>query len=76
MGGTLEVESKEGEGCRFFFTLNMKIGSRDEGLDEEQTSSFTEYKEQAIRILLAEDTEDNRLLVKNFLKNILCLMKC
>lgn len=68
MGGTLEVRSKEGEGCTFFFTLSVKAGYKEEDLHEEPDLR-PKGKEQAFNILLAEDIEDNRLLVENFLKN-------
>lgn len=69
MGGALEVESKKGEGTRFFFTLKMKKGYLEEAPHEEETEALVEGKEKALKILLAEDAEDNRLIVKHFLKN-------
>ncbi|MBE9504524.1 MAG: PAS domain S-box protein [Proteobacteria bacterium] len=69
MGGRLEVKSKGGEGSTFYFTLNMKIGFHEKEPDRESTVSLTISKEQPLNILLAEDAEDNRLLVKAFLKD-------
>lgn len=69
MGGRLEVKSKEGEGSTFYFNLNMRIGSHEEEPEKELGAPITEGKEGPLNILLAEDAEDNRLLVKAFLKD-------
>lgn len=69
MGGRLWVESKVGEGSTFHFSLDIKTGSHEEGIFEEAGVFAAEDKERTLNILLAEDSEDNRLLVKNFLKD-------
>lgn len=69
MGGRLEVKSKEGKGSTFYFDLDMKIGSQEEEADKKEIISLPEDRTHGLRILMAEDSEDNRLLVKTFLKN-------
>ncbi len=71
MGGEIAVKSTTGQGSTFFVTFDMKRGA-GEGTEEAVSDvvPVEKYPEGAEggRILLAEDAEDNRLLVKAFLK--------
>lgn len=68
MGGRLEVKSREGEGSTFYFNLELETGFKNGEPDMEPAYGAGENKEQALRILLVEDSEDTRLLVKAFLR--------
>lgn len=68
MGGRLKVASIEGEGSTFSFILNMEVGSGEEVTDKQESFILGDAKEHPLRILLVEDAEDTRLLVRAFLK--------
>jgi signal transduction histidine kinase/DNA-binding response OmpR family regulator len=72
LGGEIEVSSPPGGGSNFHFTIPIEAAENgsaagsgaaaEPALDELVTSNVT------IRILVAEDTEDNRLLVEHYLR--------
>ncbi|MBF0273071.1 MAG: response regulator [Magnetococcales bacterium] len=80
MGGKIGVESEEGQGSRFFFTLDLPIADPDAPLalvsvvrqgarEPHQSTTAPPGTETGLSILMAEDSEDNRTLIKAFLKN-------
>jgi CheY-like chemotaxis protein len=75
MGGTIRVESAEGAGSTFYFTVFLKKRSPASaiGTEEEKTQAFTKANgkaERPLNILLVEDNEDNRLLISAYLKKL------
>ena len=67
LGGQLKVKSREGAGSTFYFSLEMEIGFKDDELKKELMPGNSEKRERPLRILLAEDAEDTRRLVRAWL---------
>jgi len=69
MGGELKVESREGEGSRFFFEIDFPLAGSEDGpspCEEEERENATKayfYGD----VLLAEDQPFNRELLRTFL---------
>lgn len=61
MGGEIKVKSQLGTGSCFFVTLNLKPVEPLKVKVDEETS-------QQLNILVVDDSEDNLLLIKNYLK--------
>ena len=71
MGGEIGVTSRKGAGSTFFFHIPLEAGQLD---DDETESKAAVSADEAprgdlVRVLVVEDTEDNRLLVEHYLKN-------
>ncbi|MBF0107950.1 MAG: response regulator [Magnetococcales bacterium] len=62
MGGVLEVESEEGKGSRFFFTLDCETAPHMEGTNRQPL--------QGMNILVADILETNRRLVAGVLSRL------
>jgi signal transduction histidine kinase/DNA-binding NarL/FixJ family response regulator len=70
MGGEIGVVSREGSGSTFHFSLPLEAvepAPRDTVPAEPRPTELTSG--DPIRILVAEDTEDNRLLLEHYLRN-------
>jgi signal transduction histidine kinase/ActR/RegA family two-component response regulator len=66
MGGELQVESEEGKGSSFYFSIDFKINAKKAYVNE---ASLKELAGLAgLRILLAEDNPINMLVAKRFLQ--------
>ncbi len=74
MGSSININSKEGVGSTFFFTLKMKASSEEDQqqiLDESaETNSLAQQDSniQPINILIVDDNETNRKVIRGFLK--------
>ena len=66
MGGDIGVASRPGKGSTFFFSAVFKPGEKP--ADEVTAALERSARTAVLRILVAEDNEDNRLLVHRFLE--------
>lgn len=70
MGGNLHIQSQSGRGTTIKLTLPNKASER---IDLKPALSpdmhFLERSEEKFHILLVDDAEDNRILIKYYLKN-------
>ncbi|MBF0582838.1 MAG: response regulator [Magnetococcales bacterium] len=74
MGGDLWVESQEGEGSVFHFVLPLFLqnSSCQGGVPADPDHIIQLSHGKRLRVLLADDSPDNRMLIKVFLKGIDC----
>jgi signal transduction histidine kinase/ActR/RegA family two-component response regulator len=68
MGGKLELESRPGQGSRFFFTLPLRAPAGGTLRDVQPPASCPE--ERRLRVLLAEDNPINRRAVERLLERM------
>jgi CheY-like chemotaxis protein len=67
LGGRLELESEQGRGSRFFFTVELEKSDEEETRPEESREETGPVRFLG-KVLLAEDLPFNQELIKAFLK--------
>jgi CheY-like chemotaxis protein len=70
MGGRIWAESVPGEGSTIHFTARFAVA--DGALQPEATPAQSPGQVSALRILLADDSADNRFLIRGYLKGTGC----
>ncbi|WP_026994579.1 ATP-binding protein [Flectobacillus major] len=65
-GSKIQLESEEGKGAKFFFILNLKIGSSIKNVPT-QMESFNEVSLKGVKLLLVEDYPVNVKVASKFL---------
>jgi signal transduction histidine kinase/CheY-like chemotaxis protein/CHASE3 domain sensor protein/HPt (histidine-containing phosphotransfer) domain-containing protein len=70
MGGEVGVSSQPGRGSRFYFSLPLEAAQPvDAGADGSSVPAIPQLPDMGtLRVLVAEDTEDNRLLLTHYLR--------
>ena len=67
MGGNIQVESREGEGSSFWFTIVLDIAvDYPESIKKPQSK---EYIMRPLHILVAEDNKVNQIFLRELLQN-------
>lgn len=62
-GGTIQVKSKQGEGCVFSFFIPVEKGNGRQGPERNLTQKGQDYQLNNLKILLAEDNLINQKVV-------------
>lgn len=67
MGGTIQFESRQGEGTTFFVELPFLVPNALEGMEEEESDVLEGF--QGEHVLVVEDNEINLEIVQTFLES-------
>ena len=68
MGGEIRVESESGQGSRFSFTAHFDLGATEPPAPIATLPAAEVPPRRALKILAAEDADDNRFLLQAMLK--------
>lgn len=67
MGGKIQVESEEGKGSHFSFSVNLKEAKKDHNYQPQPSQTHSLPKDNNLSLLIAEDNEINRLIIEKLL---------
>ena len=67
LNGDITVESKEGIGSTFYFTIPLKISKKKQALEEKKIAKNAKFDLSGKSILIAEDVDSNYQLLKTYL---------
>lgn len=70
MGSRIECTSEQGKGSHFWFELKLEKQEPSNAEDETRTETLHLEEESKLRLLVAEDNEENQLLLKAFFKKL------
>ena len=73
MGGRIWADSEPGRGSRFQFTARLephRLALAAHGAEPAPQGTGAANGERTLRVLLAEDSEDNRTLIRLYLRNL------
>ena len=69
MGGSMSFESNEGRGSTFSFRLPLRVGKVPQPAPPRDEQPPDQTSTKPVRVLLTDDSEDSRLIVREFLKD-------
>ncbi|MEE1551468.1 MAG: response regulator, partial [Nitrospinaceae bacterium] len=72
MDGRIWVESEEGHGSRFYFTVQFEHPEVKTAEEPEPSERGLELNRLGLRVLLAEDNPVNQLLARRILEKLAC----
>ncbi|MFY0543951.1 hybrid sensor histidine kinase/response regulator [Brevibacillus sp. H7] len=70
MGGTISVESEPGMGSTFSFTLTLGVSTEASVEQAVEKQEVSPVDMESVRILLVDDSQENRKLIKVFLSKL------